>query len=84
MAGDQIVGTFRDRVSGDPNGSMVAGLNNNTTARLKQDAENAQAQADLSEAAATLSRAIMVNGFAHKAGQSIQNNTKQVVNGWLS
>jgi hypothetical protein len=78
------IAIFRDRVSGDPNGSMVAGLNRNTQARLEQDAQNAQAQADLSEAAATLSRAIMENGFAHKAGQSLQNNTKQVVNGWLS
>jgi len=74
-----MVGTFRNNVNG-----MVSGLNTNTTARLKQDAENAQAEADLSEAAAELSRSIMVNGFAHKAGQAIQNNTKQVVNGWLS
>ena len=72
-----------DRVSLDKD-SMVAGINQNSQARLVQDAKNAQAQADLSEAAANLSRAIMVNGFAHKAGQSIQNNTKQVVNGWLS
>ena len=78
------VAIFRDRVSGDQGASMVAGLNRNTQARLEQEAQNAQAQADLSESAATLSRAIMVNGFAHKAGQSLQNNTKQVVNGWLS
>ncbi len=77
------VARFRQFVNGGP-GSMVNGINANTDARLIQEAQNAQAQADLSEAAATLSRAIMVNGFAHKAGQSIQNNTKQVVNGWLS
>ena len=63
---------------------VTSSINNNTTRRLKAEAENATDQADLSEVSAELSQSIMVNGFAHKAGQAIQNNTKQVVNGWLS
>jgi hypothetical protein len=68
---------------GDDKG-VTSNINKNSAARLKAEAKNAQAQAELSEVSAELSQAIMVNGFAHKAGQAIQNNTKQVVNGWLS
>ncbi len=63
---------------------VTSSINDNTTRRLKAEAENARNQADLSEVSAELSQAVMVNGFAHKAGQAIQNNTQAVVNGWLS
>ncbi len=74
------ISVFRTKIREE----VTKDINNNTTERLKAEAQNATAQADLSEVSAQLSQAIMVNGFAHKAGQAIQNNTKQVVNGWLS
>ncbi len=73
---------FRTGVGGQ--GGLTDQINANTENRLNAEAANAKAQAELSEVSAKLSQAIMVNGFAHKAGQAIQNNTKQVVNGWLS
>jgi hypothetical protein len=74
---------FRTRVSSGRN-SITNQLDLNTEKRLKAEASNATAQAQLIDASAELSQAIMVNGFAHQVGQKIQKKTEQIVGGWLS